>query len=241
MKQPTKVVMLPTEIIHAIANYGNNLMLSRGSVVKSKVEQNVYITVSQDVEPIEDCWYYDHTDNKIEYCKKGHGWGKEIDMSQYSKIIATTDKTLSNQLIVKGKLRKNYHLPQLQQSFLKEFVANPDGEFEVNYGGTIEEFQNFCSDLGFSYDSSFGWYENNSPGHRPNTSTLEDKFNKTLKLNQDNTVNITSVEEKMYSGIDLMGNQDGSFDHFLLHSSKFSQEEREVIMDAVYDWIKINT
>lgn len=46
--------------------------------------------------------------------------------------------------------------------------------------------------------------------------------------------------KNMYSAIDLMGNQDGSFDHFLLNSSKFSQEDREVIMDAVHDWIKKN-
>ena len=44
----------------------------------------------------------------------------------------------------------------------------------------------------------------------------------------------------MYSSKDLIGNQDGSLDHFLLHSPKFSQENREVIMKAVYSWAKEN-
>ena len=225
--------------------------------------QHVYITVSQDVEPIKEgdwcifgynldasCNGYKITKDSIlqctGYCENGYLLHKDGNTGKEHcrKIIATTDLKLftrrsfvedisNNTVSLKSKL------PQPQQSFLKEWVANPDGEYEVEYK-VIRQGEHY----------SIG----NITGYK-------------LKLNQDNTVNITSVstcehpfkrlhwvdvvfcnkcnttlnktvEEKMYSGVDLMGNQDGSFDHFLLNSSKFSQEEREIAMDAIHDWIK---
>ena len=42
--------------------------------------------------------------------------------SQYNKkIIATTDKSLNNELIQGGKLRINYHLPQPSQAFIEKY------------------------------------------------------------------------------------------------------------------------
>jgi hypothetical protein len=56
-------------------------------------------------------------------------------------------------------------LPQVQQSFLKKFVANPDGEWEVEY----EEKQQFESADDYDYDYDYG-------------------FGLELKINKDNTV-----------------------------------------------------
>jgi hypothetical protein len=44
-------------------------------------------------------------------------------------------------------------------------------------------------------------------------------------------------KEKLYSGVDLLGNQEGSLDSFLLNSSKYSQENREMMMDAMCEWL----
>jgi hypothetical protein len=249
MEQSINVVLLPTKdktnvhcskvktaesIVYQLFYHSELLKCVNTGLLSGN--QHVYITVSQDVEPIkEGDWCIHLMQNVHDDMDTTHVFQAGV-ISEYEnrktvnntdktfyfeyecrKIIATTDTKLYgayNENIGSKVYSENYRIPQVQQSFLKEFVANPDGEYEVEYIKTFE-----APDL----------YPSMQRSHiRP-------------KLNQDNTVNITSVKEKMYSGIDLMGNQDGSFDHFLLHSSKFSQEEREVIMDAVYDWIKINT
>jgi hypothetical protein len=113
------------------------------------------------------------------------GMNSEKGLCGIVKIIATTDPKLT---VKEVKTFKDVSpatniatfdtaiiykpIPQVPQSFLKEFVANPDGEWEVEY----EEKQQFESADDYNY--GFG---------------LE------LKLNKDSTVNITSVKEKVYS------------------------------------------
>ena len=189
MKQKTKVVMLPTEDESHIINdkllglQYNSIPLDNSLLYNP---QHLYITVSQDVEPIkEGDWYIDDISSvRKSITSDEYYWKSRQD---YVKIIATTDPKLTN-LIIQGeedyfngddgkKLNINNLVPQVQQSFLEEFVANPDGEWEVEY----EEKQQFES--ADDYDYGFG---------------LE------LKLNQDNTVNITSVKEKMYSRAEVI-------------------------------------
>jgi len=45
-------------------------------------------------------------------------------------------------------------------------------------------------------------------------------------------------QERMYSEEDLIGNQENSIDTFLLNSKSYSQEEREVIMSAISEWVE---
>ena len=45
-------------------------------------------------------------------------------------------------------------------------------------------------------------------------------------------------EDKKFTAEQLIGNEDNGLDHFLLHSAEHSQEEREVIMEAVANWYK---
>jgi hypothetical protein len=92
---------------------------------------------------------------------------------EINKIIATTDPKLKLKhysqfnSCCREESECHCNLPQVSQSFLKEFVANPDGEYEA-------EYENY--------------YENNRPMN-----------GKRLKLNKDNEVNITSVEENTVS------------------------------------------
>lgn len=207
MRQPIKVVMLPTK---DISNLGKPV-----GILKYDVEgfdphvvnnYHLYITVSQDVEPTEKGdWIYDlyGTDSVYQVKRKRPKW---ISDGKF-KIIATTDPKLIgitvreyNDLRVKrNRLRddaehyshldyikatkqiKEYdltltayekRLPQVQQSFLKEYVANPDREYAVEYESKYE----------------YGKYLHNKPGY---------VYVVRLKLSQDNTVNITPVKEKI--------------------------------------------
>ena len=277
MKHPIKIVMLPTEDKSLFAkciksgvfaeNEGDLVLTGKHTTTLKSNDvweyQHLYITVSQDVEPIkEGDWcigeegYPTNNWNAIEGFEEN-----------YRKIIATTNSKLFTlvECPVRGADSNiKYILPQVQQSFLKEFVKNPNGEYEVEYKDwcdyddddpsgldrpdlrlivnqdntvnitsvedkniyTAKEVDKLCSSA-WQTGFNVGYNDEYSP------SGIEYKHWKDFYLKQN-----TSVEEKMYSGIDLMGNQDGSLDHFLLNSSKFSQEDREVIMDAVHDWIK---
>jgi hypothetical protein len=190
MEHKVKVVMLPTEDISQIWKNvkHNSLWLVDDYIIReakrnnqTKDYQHLYITVSQDVEPIKEgdwCTYVDFTnDIRIEQIK--HLDKSSILIHEYRKIIATTDLKLIQYVgenyvgTIQRIEGKNYKIiPQLPQSFLKEYVDNPDGEYEVEY-----EKDRFIHIAG-----AFGG-----------------KIKVGLKLNQDNTVNITSVEEKMYS------------------------------------------
>ena len=96
------------------------------------------------------------------------------------KIIATTDKYLGLEDVGKAgySVDEFYpELPQLQQSFIEEYCGNPVGKVMVEYE----------------------YYKQN--GMPDESSSLR------LKLNQDNTVNITSVEDdsvKMYTAAEVI-------------------------------------
>jgi len=103
------------------------------------------------------------------------------------KIICTTDpkltiwkqcedcKSIGNH--VGCNLCKKINIPQVQQSFLKEFVKNPAGEWEV-------ECEALCTQTG-------------KPCGMPCMNEEVCNENITLKLNQDNEATITSVESNL--------------------------------------------
>ena len=191
MKAPIKVVMLPTGL--PILKGQLAILDGKTSIYSFDMKdehpaeaQYAYVTVSQDVELIKIGDYVIQTnfekthssliliENEMQ-CKFANDTSGSFTKR---KIIATSDLKLTI-----DKWEKDYpteplkvNLPQLQQSFLKEFVANPDREFEVEY-----ETKTLM---------------------KPADVYVEEVKTK-LKLNQDNTVNITSVEEKMYSLSDL--------------------------------------
>jgi hypothetical protein len=194
MKKPIQVVMLPTKDFSYISKaYLANPSYLRYSEKGFEYDsyynndnQHIYITVSQNVEPIkEGDWIINKPSNKLHQVK-------DIKYLYESdrKIIATDDKSLSfyEHLPSKsytGSVSIMKNVPQVPQSFLKEYVANPDGEWEVEYEEIIKcykcgKLEEDCIDTS---PNCLGYFEGN------------DK----LKLNQDNTVNITSVKEKMYN------------------------------------------
>lgn len=236
MKKPVNAVKLPTEDLSNIIKRGDdNSLVYYGlpnEANKQHSNQHVYITVSQDIEPIkEGDWGIKVTVHGTFLIQCVSEYEPKAGTSNWRKIIATNDPKLTglasngmrmclhkgwNQnkagnLICDGTCR----VPQLQQSFLKEFVANPDGEWEVEY-----ETKQICPD----YPSLHG-------GKR--FKLCEACHNHSyLKLNQDNTVTITSVEEKMYSEEEVK-----NFGLFLGQLPKKTLKQKTI--DSLFeDWLK---
>ena len=133
MKQSIQVVMLPTLRLK-IGDLCTSLRHGKKPLIFGEFEnsylneckgQHLHITVSQDVEFIkEDDWCINiNKDTLYQPNCKG-------DLSGWRKIIATTDTKLT---IFNTIDDRTLYLPQLQQLFIKEFVANPKGEWEVEY------------------------------------------------------------------------------------------------------------
>tara|TARA_R110002074_G_scaffold132805_1_gene276349 strand:- start:1186 stop:1803 length:618 start_codon:yes stop_codon:yes gene_type:complete len=144
-------------------------------------ESHLYATVSQDVEPIKEGDWRMITDKESSlYGQFEQKKGNLPENDQWSKIIATTD----NNLFSEDDIIPYTSLPRVQQSFLKEYVANSDGEYEVDYYNVMPQSNGTRTD-----------------GKIIDEIALDNSLNtlQVLKLNQDNTVNITSVEEKLYS------------------------------------------
>ena len=189
-----KVVMLSTEKVfdkninsQIVIHNGTLKFCQSGGMLKESKPQHIYITVSQEIELIkEGDWYIDDANIVRQSITSDKDyWGVRQD---YVKIIATTGPKLTITKSVTGYTETRSRtftstkpIPQLQQSFLKEFVANPDGKWEVEYYNVIPQSNGTRTD-GKIFDEIA---LNNS------LNTLQ-----VFKLNQDNTVNITSINKK---------------------------------------------
>jgi hypothetical protein len=188
MKHKVKVVTLPTDGEASIRKYHNRLVYHKTPLRVSNTEnaifQNIYITVSQNVEPIKEGDWYINSKNKP-YLNRSGSTKFDGLYDECKKIIATNDCKIAWDGVdtrgYKGSLNgksllvieplnifKKAHIhvsniSHISQSFLKEFADNPDGEWEIQY-----------------YD----------------TEINEDSV---LKMNPDRSVIITSVEEKRYN------------------------------------------
>ena len=244
MKKEIQIVMLPTKDITNISkgNKENELIYSKEGFVPHIIStQHLYLVLDTNI--------------------KAGDWilsGKELFKSKtneneglFKKVIATTKKSLfiegyceecDNEGEITGPMGVMFectkcpviNLPQPPQDFIEEYCRK---------GGidkAMVEYKDFGVVIPSSVDSR-GDYEGNCPKCHKYYNWMGTGgmtcSHTALKINSNNEITISPVKEKMYSDIDLMGNQEGSFDHFLLHSPKFSQEEREVIMDAVHDWL----
>ena len=211
MKHKIKVVMLPTEkashigiCIKEMSDVKIGELKSFASSMLMSLEywkpQHIHITVALDVEPIKEgdwCIYLmqDANDSMdrthvfqagvIGNCnsKKTINNTDKTFYFEYEcrKIIGTNDPKLFTRTSFLEDISNNTvslkcNLPQLQQSSLEEFVANPDGEWEVEYNDTcdVERGQCCCSERDVDCE----------------LHSLK------LKLNQDNTVNIISVNNR---------------------------------------------
>jgi hypothetical protein len=196
MKQSVKIITLPSKeqerkmqkgslelfdkkfYIYPNKSHGTRMMR------RDSKSQHLYVTVSQNVEPIkEGDWYID--DAKVlrkSITNEEYYWGSR---QNYVKIIATTDPSIMTNQVKPYNMKQGYYkqIPQLQQSFLEEFVANPDGEWEVEYN-TFPIGPN---------DNVIG--TNSDYPYNGLTSNFTIKYK--LKLTQNNTIFINAVEENV--------------------------------------------
>lgn len=157
--------------------------------MKKKVElvelqNNLYATVSQDVESIKKGDYAIHKSFGLGQIKDVRGQECFVTSSRHvgdgsvttpwkrnipdiRKVITTTNPRL---MLLSNNGRVGYNYPQISEEAIKEFIDNPNGEFDVEYE----------------------WEQSQLDSHIYG-----------LKLNQDNTINITLVKERMYSLSDL--------------------------------------
>tara|TARA_R110000850_G_scaffold90138_5_gene192376 strand:+ start:1882 stop:2559 length:678 start_codon:yes stop_codon:yes gene_type:complete len=194
MKHKVKVVKLPTKGKSGLQLAPDGSL--RFTANNTWESQHLYATVSQNREPIKPFdWCINLKTNHIfqaSYMDANNINSTDPAYNKYNcckKIIATTDPKLNisiwddiSTIMIDGKRREPdvKGIPQLQQSFLKEFVDNPSGEWEVGY--RCQELQHYK--------------------HHLAGKTCTCKKN-TIVINPDNTVNITSVEDKTYSREDV--------------------------------------
>ena len=232
MKHKVEIIMLPAKQEGKKQSYSSGVYFdgnkyTRFNTTNSKCrEQHLYAVVSQDVEPIKESdWFLNEMKSLFKADANYIANSAKENMSAHRKIIATTDPKLRiktgepymSQDLMKIIVHPDKKIPQLQQSFLKEFVANPDGKWEVEYEEIIRCYN--CNKLEEdcinTSTNCIGYFEGN------------DK----LKLNQDNTVNITPVEEKMYTREEIIA--------FALKA--WNQGERQHLNHMFFnDWIKEN-
>ena len=196
MKHKVKVVMLPTKDASVICGVTELEYRGVEPQIDSLQNQHLYITVSQDVEAIkEGDWFFANQlphqclevikDSNYPYrCVNSISGIEECHSKHWEKIIATTDPKLLKEHddSVPIPRMRDTGIAQLQQSFIREFVVNPDGEWEVEYVYGVDILDEYNKEVDYTGSSCID---------------LQDGLE--LKLNKDSTVNITSVKEKMYS------------------------------------------
>ena len=117
-----------------------------------------------------------------------HYWFNENSTNKDRIVISTADENTNDKKHRKSFIGKVIaRQSQIPLEYISKFIEQYNNgcveDFEIKCGGSYEEFLDFCGKLGYDYDRAFGWYKRTDPGgNRPNTSKLEDLFNKYPKL-----------------------------------------------------------
>jgi hypothetical protein len=189
MKYPIKSIFLPTEEKTLVLKIGDSLYFSEEGDKRFKSRstgenhrggkyQHTYVTVTPGVEATKKGdWYYDLVDKAIYEClgindpRDGMVYTHDngINKEATRKVIATSDPSLTENIDMVGTGSTYiFNIAQVSESFLKELISNPNGDFEVEY---------FADGDNLQY-SEYGAYAPYKP-----------------KLNQDGTVILTSVDK----------------------------------------------
>lgn len=187
MKKPIQVIMLPTEdkkhLLTTKSLYKRTDGTSGYDIIQedwSVKRQYLYITISQDVEPIKEGDYIKYGKRIVQIEEEGGSLGfksfNEVAFlfiqPTHRKIIATTNPKLTIETELDAYYRNGAggakKIPQIQQSFLKKYCdSNGESQWEVEYKTVVSCHESYGTDI--------------------------------LVENDDNTINITPVKEKMYS------------------------------------------
>lgn len=127
-------------------------------------------------------------------------------------IIATTNKSLT--IEIKPCMIAPYGsddiLPKIPLNFIKKYL---------DLSGVIDKIL-------IEYESCGAW-----------VNTIWNHIEYKLKLNNNNVI-IHNAKTK-WCEKDLLGNNEQSLDNFLLNSSEYTQEDTELIMKAIFEYINL--
>jgi hypothetical protein len=215
--KPIKSIFLPTEEITGIVlhstgldPYYSNTPSDRKDNLKAVkdiggISQHVYVTISQEVEPIKEgnVFAMIHPEGLystiIMKCKPS-----TTILPSDRKVISTSDPKLT--LKTYGNI---FNIPQTPKSFLKDLLSNPKGDFEIEYEwkqGDIFGLDNldrvrFINDTELENCSGTVFDKSELSDDEVEYVNSDTCALATLKvtLNKNNNVKITSVEKKIYS------------------------------------------
>ena len=213
-----QVHILPTERESNIVLSTTNKNIYHVSSPKSNSElmgatnQHLYFTSDEKPKVGDWCVYFGtdimkHDNNEV--------WDKD----KCRKIIGTTDTKLKLGICEDCKQDKDYRhffikctcsLPQPSQSFIEAF-CEADGIWKV-----LVEYTDWCD-----YDDD--------------DATGIDRPDLRLKVNSNNEIIIHSVKDS-WTKKELIGNGIDSLDNFLMNSVIYTQEQRELVMQVIYEW-----
>ena len=217
LNRKIQVHMLPTEdktgIFGLISNGTEILQCSIISKIRVPGKSlsngyHLYFTIDEEIK--EEHWCIDTVTKSIYQLHKFTA----NDLRKRSlKIIATTDTRLGVTDFRVSPVYNFIALPQPSQAFIEKYCeAGGIDEVLIEY----EEYDNGMSALDISDDCPY-----NYPTR--------------LKVNSHNEITIHPIKDS-WNREELIGNGTNGLDNFLMNSVIYTQEQRELVMQVIYEW-----
>ena len=225
-KKNIQVVMLPTDeelkppfISIRVDKYGdsdNHLTYQTNEFNGRDRPQHLHFTVDEKPEVGDWCVYFGTDIMKYDH---NEVWDKD----KCRKIIGTTDTKLKLGTCEGCKQDKDYRhffikctcsLPQPSQAFIEKYCK---------VGGIWEVLVEYTHPSIISYKGENGVH----------------KIASKPKVNSHNEITIHPIKDN-WNKEELIGNGIDSLDNFLMNSVIYTQEQRELVMQVIYEWTEKN-
>ena len=187
------------------------------SELMGAINQHLYFTTDEEIK--EGDWAYNIVQRTYFMVSKSFMKLIGNTLPTNKKTIATTNTKLNLGICEDCKQDKDYRhnfikctcsLPQPSQAFIEAF-CNAGGIWKV-----LVEYTDWCD-----YDDD--------------DATGIDRPDLRLKVNSNNEIIIHSVKDS-WTKKELIGNGIDSLDNFLMNSVIYTQEQRELVMQVIYEW-----
>jgi len=212
-----KVTMLPTEDKSNIVklNSGNILYNYREPVKAWKphyTNQHLYFTI--DKKPKEGEWCINPKGLPDIFGFDYRAVYTREEILKCKKIISTTDTKLGVTDFRVSPVHNFIDLPQPSQAFIEKYCK---------VGGIWEVLVEYTHPSIISYKGENGVH----------------KIASKPKVNSHNEITIHPIKDN-WNKEELIGNGIDSLDNFLMNSVIYTQEQRELVMQVIYEWTEKN-
>ena len=209
-----QIHMLPTEDESNIVklNSGNILYNYREPVKAQKPHYtNQYLYITTDEKVKDGDWYYSTFPHNRGVNQRKGNWRTCFNER---KIIATTDTKLGVTDLRVSPVHNFIDLPQPSQAFIEKYCK---------VGGIWEVLVEYTHPSIISYKGENGVH----------------KIASKPKVNSHNEITIHPIKDN-WNKEELIGNGIDSLDNFLMNSVIYTQEQRELVMQVIYEWTEKN-